>query len=108
MAASSARAPAPSVYVADHKRIRCASLSRLGAATQIPDARDPNGLRSIHERHPVRNIRPVRRKCKACKGDPTVNEKQATTLLGEVPGWERRAARCQVFKFKNYTRPWPS
>ena len=46
----------------------------------------------------------IRRKCKACEGDAArLNETQVTTLLGEVPGWERAGGEiAKVFKFKNY------
>ena len=46
----------------------------------------------------------TRRKCKACEGEAArLNETQVTTLLAEVPGWERAGGEiAKVFKFKNY------
>ena len=46
----------------------------------------------------------IRRKCKACEGEAArLDETQVTTLLAEVPGWERAGGEiAKTFKFKNY------
>jgi 4a-hydroxytetrahydrobiopterin dehydratase len=46
----------------------------------------------------------ARKSCKACQGEVNaLTEAQITTLLGEVPGWERNAGEIgKTFKFKNY------
>src|SRR5688500_8708134 len=97
--------------------IPCTSpiTQRMRRASLIRSARAPryNGRTRARvqrpQEHPM-NATPsatsdlIRRKCKACEGEGArLNDTQVTTLLAEVPGWDRAGGEiAKVFKFKNY------
>ena len=45
----------------------------------------------------------AQKSCKACEGGVALNDQQVSSMLKQIPGWERTGKEiAKTFKFKNY------